>query len=319
MRTLAALLLSVGAADALAATPPFPNKPIRWISPFAAGGGSDLTTRAVAQKLSERVAQPVVVDNRVGASGSIGAAIAAKAPRDGHTLVTLTVSMVTYDASASSTPYDVVRDFTPLTQMTSQPYVLIVNPSVQASSVGELLALARAKPGSLRYGSSGIATLQHLAGALFAHTTKTDLVHVPYKGGAPALTDLVSGELQFFFGVAASSMALIKAGKVRALAVTSRKRSTFMPQLPTMIEGGVRDYVVDNWYGVLAPAGLPRDVAARLERELTAALAQPDLRERLARDGSDTTPHGSAAFGSLIRSELEQWRRVIRETGIKVE
>jgi tripartite-type tricarboxylate transporter receptor subunit TctC len=311
--------MAAGSAGAAGAVAPFPTKPLRWISPFAAGGGSDLTTRAVAQKLSERVGQPVVVDNRVGASGSIGASLAGRAPADGHTLVTLTVSMVTHYATLQSAPYDLIRDFTPLTQMTSQPYVLIVHPSVAAPSVKELLAVARAKPGTLHYGSSGIATLQHLAGALLANTTRTDLVHVPYKGGAPALTDLMSGQLQFFFGVAVSSMPLIKAGKVRALAVTSRKRSVFMPDLPTVAESGVPGYSVDNWYGVLAPAGIPREVASRLERELAGALAQPDLKERLARDGSDAMGGTSTAFAMLIRSDLAQWRRVINETGIKVE
>jgi tripartite-type tricarboxylate transporter receptor subunit TctC len=297
----------------------YPERPIRWISPFAAGGGSDLTTRAVAQKLSEQLKQTVVVDNRLGASGNIGAEIATRAPADGYTLVTMTVSIVTNHAVSAKPPFDITQDLTHVTQLTAQPYILITHPSVKAASVKELIALARAKPGSLNYGSSGVATLQHLAGAMFGATTQSDVVHVPYKGGGPALADLIGGQLQFFFGVMISSMPQMKAGKVKALAVTSAKRSPIAPDVPTMIEAGVPGYVVDNWYGVSAPPKMPKELLARLNTEIAKALSSSDIRESFLRDGSEPVGNSPAAFSTTVGNDLRTWRKVIRDAGIKSE
>lgn len=297
----------------------FPSKPLRWISPHAAGGGTDLTTRLVAQKLSELVGHPVVVDNRIGASGNIGGEIAARSPADGYTLITITASHPANHAVTQHPTYDLVRDFAYVTQLTTQAYILVVHPSIAATSVKELTAVARASPGTLHYGSSGIATLQHFAGVMFGAMTETDLVHVPYKGGAPALTDLLAGRIQFFFGVMLSSMPQIKAGKVRALAVTSSKRSAIFPELPTIAETGLTGYVVDNWYGVAAPAKTPREVVMRLNSEIARALKAPEVRDRLRQDGSEAVGNGPDDMTAIVRKDLERWRKYVKEAGIKVE
>ncbi|MCX7199981.1 MAG: tripartite tricarboxylate transporter substrate binding protein [Proteobacteria bacterium] len=316
--SVAAALFVVPAA-AQPAQPSQPDRPVRWISPFAAGGGSDLTTRTVAARLAGVLGQPVVVDNRVGASGNIGAELAARAPADGLTLVTMTVSIVTNHAVSPKPPFDIVRDFSHLSQLTAQPYVLLVHPGVKATSVQELVALASARPGTLNYGSSGIATLQHLAGALFGATTRTDVVHVPYKGGGPALTDLIGGQLQFFFGVMTSSLPHIKAGRLRALAVTSTRRSPIAGELPTMGEAGVPGYVVDNWYGVSAPARTPPAIVARLNAAIATALSTPEVREALLRDGSEPVGDSAASFTATVQRDLALWRKVVRDAGIKPE
>jgi tripartite-type tricarboxylate transporter receptor subunit TctC len=301
---------TVTLAALAAAAAQFPNKPLRWISPYAAGGGSDLTTRAVALKLSEFVGQTVVVDNRTGASGKIAVELASRSPADGYTLVTITPSI-----SANQD----IRDLSPLTQMTNQGYVWIVHPSVPATSIMELVALARAKPGTLHYGSSGIATMQHIAGAMLGTMTKTDLVHVPYKGGAPALADLLGGQLQFFAGDMWSSVPHIKSGKVRALAVTSPKRSTIFPDLPTTAEAGVPGYGVENWYGVAAHARTPADILLRLNKELVRALRSPEVNGRIAQEGAHPIGNSAAEFSAIIRHDVQRWRAVAKEAGIKAE
>ena len=231
----------------------------------------------------------------------------------------MTVSIVTNHAVSAKPPFDINRDLTHVTQMTAQPYILITHPSVKAASVKELIALAKAKPGSLNYGSSGVATLQHLAGAMFGAVTQTDVVHVPYKGGGAALADLIGGQLQFFFGVMLSSMPQIKAGKVRSLAVTAAKRSPIAPDVPTMIEAGVPGYVVDNWYGVSAPPKMSKELLARLNAEIAKALSSSDIRESFLRDGSEPVGNSSAAFTSTVANDLQTWRKVIHDAGIKSE
>lgn len=317
--TTALALGAMRVMDVCAGETPYPAKPLRWISPFAAGGGSDLTTRTIALKLSELMKQTVVVDNRVGASGNIGAELAARAPADGYTLVTMTVSIVTNHAVSPKPPFDIVRDFAHVTQLTAQPYVLITHPSVKANSVREFVALAKSRPGMLNYGSSGTATLQHLAGAMFGAMTRTDLMHIPYKGGSPALTDLIAGQLQFFFGVMISSMPHIKTGKVKALAVTSARRSLILADLPTIAEAGVPDYVVDNWYGASAPARTPPEIVRRLNAEIARALASPDVREGLLRDGAEPVGSSTAAFTAVVGNDFGIWRRVVQDAGIKAE
>lgn len=289
---------------------PFPHKPLRWISPYAAGGGSDLTTRAVAQKLSEHVGQTVVVDNRTGASGKIAIELASRAPADGYTLVTFTPSI--------SANHD-IRGLAPLTQLTSQGYVWIVHPSIPVTSIMELVTLARAKPGTLHYGSAGIATMQHMAGAMLGALTKTDLVHVPYKGGAPALTDLIGGQLQFFAGDMWSSLPHIKSGKVRALAVTSPKRAVIFPELPTTAEAGVAGYAIENWYGVATHARTPPEILLRLNRELVRALKAPDVHGRIAQEGANVIGNSAAEFRAIIEDGVRRWHTVAKDAGIKAE
>ncbi len=297
----------------------YPNKPIRWISPFAAGGGTDLTTRLVAQRISEVVGQPIVIDNRVGASGNIGSEIAARAPADGYTLLTITASHPLNQVINERLSYDLLRDFVHVTQMTTQPYILLVHPSVNAHSVKELVAVARAAPRTLHYGTAGVATLQHFGGVMFAQMTGTEVMHVPYKGGAPALVDLLGGRLQFFFGVPVSTIPLIKAGRLRALAVTSPKRSAVLPDLPSIAETGLTGYAVDNWYGIGAPAKTPRETVSRLHGAAARALQIPELRERLRQDGADAVGNTTAEFTAIVRGDLERWRKQAREAGIKPE
>ena len=313
---LAALALCAGAG---AAAPEFPSKPLRWISPFAAGGGADLTTRLVAQRMAEMIEQPIVIDNRIGASGVIGTEILVRAPADGYTLVTMTASHPAGQAVSTRLPYDVLRDFVHVTQLTTQPYILLVPSSVNAHSVKELAALARAAPRTLHYGTAGIATLQHFAGVMLGQMTGTELIHVPYKGGAPALVDLLGGRLQFFFGVPVSTIPLIKTGKLRALAVTSLKRSAILPELPSIAETGLTGYAVDNWYGIAAPAKTPREIVARLQGAAARALQIPELRERLRQDGADAVGNSTAEFTAIVRDDLERWRKQVREAGIKPE
>ena len=305
--------------SACALSQAFPVKPIRWISPYAAGGGVDLTTRLVAQRVSELVGQPIVVDNRTGASGNIGGELAARAPADGYTLISITASQPANHAVTERVPYDLTRDFAYITQMTTQPYVLVVHPSVPATTVKELVAVARSAPRTLNYGSSGIATLQHLAGVMLGAVSGTELVHVPYKGGAPVLSDMIGGRIQVFFGVILSSMPHIKSGKIRALAVTSSRRSPSFPEWPTIAESGFPGYVVDNWYGVAAPARTPLTVVTRLHAEVVRALKTPEVEERLRRDGSETVGNAPDELAAIVRSDLARWRKHVKEAGIKPE
>lgn len=297
----------------------YPDKPLRWIVPVAAGGATDLTTRIVAQRVSEQIAQQVVVDNRVGASGNIGAEIATRAAPDGYTLLTTIASYAPNHAIMERTPYDLVRDLAHVTQLTTQAYILLVHPSVAAGNVKELVALARKAPRPLAYGSSGIATLQHMAGVLLASMAGIEATHVPYKGGSLALNDMVSGRLQFFFGVMLSSMPHIKSGKVNALAVSSARRSQIFPELPTIAESGYPGYVVDNWYGAAVPAKTPPAVIARLHAEILRALKHPPIEQRLRTDGSEPGGATPDVISAIVRDELQRWRKIVKEAGIKAE
>jgi tripartite-type tricarboxylate transporter receptor subunit TctC len=304
---------------ACASAQQYPSRPLRWIAPFAPGGGSDLTTRLVAQRVSELIGQQIVVDNRTGASGNIGAELAARAPADGHTLVTITASYPANHAVADPVSYDLVRDFAYITQLTTQPYILLVHPSIQATNVKELIAVARKAPRTLNYGSSGVATLQHMAGVMLGSMSGTELMHVPYKGGALVLTDIVGGRLQVFFGVILSSMPHIKSGKLRPLAVTSTRRSQSFPELPTIAEAGLPGYVVDNWYTVAAPAKTPPATLARLHTEMVRALKTREVDQRLRADGSEPVGNTPAEMVTIVRNDLQRWRKYVKEAGIKPE
>ena len=240
-------------------------------------------------------------------------------PADGYTLVTITASHPLNQALSERIPYELLRDFVHVTQMTTQPYILLVHPSINAQSVKDLVALARAAPRTLHYGTAGIGTLQHVGGMMLAQMTGTELMHVPYKGGAPALVDLLGGRLQFFFGVPVSTIPLIKAGKLRSLAVTSLRRSAVLPELPSIAETGLTGYSVDNWYGIGAPAKTPRDVVARLNSAAVRALQVAELRERLRQDGADSVGNSTAEFTAIVRGDLERWRKQVRDSGIKAE
>ena len=297
----------------------YPSKPIRLIVPFAAGGGVDLTARTIAQMLTEAWGQPVVVDNRAGANGTIGVEIAAKSPPDGYTLTMISASHSVNVNLYKNLPYDLVSDFAPITQATTQPYVLVVNPRLPVRSVGDLIAMAKARPNSLNYGSSGIGGLSHLSGALFAAQANIQLTHIPYKGGSPAMQDVVAGRIEMLFSTLLQSHAHIAAGKLRPLAVTTATRSPAAPQLPTMIESGMPGFVVAGWYGILAPAGTPAAIITKLNKEVVRVLHTPEMRERLASDGSEPVGGTPEEFAAHIKSEIAKWHKVILEADIKPE
>ena len=297
----------------------YPSKPIRLIVPFAPGGGTDITARGIAMKLSEAWGQTVVADNRAGANGTIGVDIAVKSPPDGYTLTMISSSHSVNVSLYKKLTYDLVRDLSPITQATSQPYALVVHPSVAAKSVKELIALAKAKPGTLNYGSSGTGGLSHLSGALLSSLAGINITHIPYKGGSPAMTDVIAGQIQMLFSTILQSHAHIKAGRLRPLAVTTAKRSAGAPDLPTMQEAGVAGYEVAGWYGVLAPAKTPQPIIAKLNREIVRILQTPEMKERLAADGSEAVGNTPEQFHAHIKSEVAKWNKVVREANIRAE
>jgi tripartite-type tricarboxylate transporter receptor subunit TctC len=313
-----ACLAPVAASPALAQA--WPNKPIRWISPFAPGGGADITSRAIAAKLTPALGQQVVVENRGGAGGMVGTEIAAKAPADGYTLLLGTIGPIAVNPSLhSKMPYDPIRDLAPITQVANALNVLVVHPSLPVKSVKELIALARARPGELNYGSSGSGAADHLAGELFNSLAKVKMVHVPYKGGAPAMLDLVSGNVQLIFSTVSTAIASIKANRVRPLAMTGNQRFELMPELPTIAEAGLKGFEVNNWYGVFAPAGTPREIIVRLNAEIVKIMAMPDVRARLLDSGIAAVTSTPEQFSAYIQAETAKWAKVIREAGIKAE
>lgn len=316
---LACLIGAVAISHPTSAAETFPNRPVRLIVPFAPGGGTDITARAIALKLTERLGQQVVVDNRPGANGTIGVDIASKSAPDGHTLSMISSSHTINVSLLKTVPYDLVKDLAPVTQATQQPYALVINPSVPAKSVQELIAHARSRPGALNYGSSGTGGLSHLAGALFSNLAKVDIVHVPYKGGNPALIDVIAGQIQMLFSTLLQANPHIKSGKLRALAVTTPKRSPAAPQLPTMQEAGVPGYEVTQWYGIVAPAKVPPAIIARLSREIAQIMHEPDMKGRLAADGSEAVGSTPEQFGAHVRAEVAKWKKVIQETGIRAD
>ena len=308
-------LLAAGSAVAQ----PYPTKPIRLIVPFAPGGGTDITGRAIAMKLSEALGQTVVVDNRAGANGTIGADIAAKAPPDGYTLSMISSSHSVNPSIMKKLPYDLINDLAPITQATTQPYALILHPSVAAKSVKELIALVKAKPDSLNYGSSGTGGLSHLSGALLCSMTGITMTHIPYKGGSPALTDLVGGQIQMLFSTILQAQSQLKGGRVRALAVTTARRSVGAPDLPTMQEAGVAGYEVAGWYGMVAPLKTPAAIIARLNTETVKALRAADIKDKLAADGSEPVGSTSEAFSLHIKTEVAKWQKLVKDANIRAE
>ena len=305
---------------AAAADIEYPSRPIKLIVPFAPGGGTDIVARVIAQKLAETWKQPVVVENRAGGNGTIGANAVAHSTPDGYTLSMITAShSVNVTLQGSKHPYDLLKDFVPVSQVTSQPYVLVVNPALPVHSVSELIALARSKPGKLTYGSSGIGGTSHLAGALFCSLANIEMTHVPYRGGEPAMADVVSGQIDMLFSTRLQSRGFTEAGKLRALAVTTRTRSPALPDLATMQEAGVPGYEVAGWYGIVAPAGTPPAIVAKLNREIVRIVHLPDVAERMASDGSEAVGSSSAQFTAHLKFEVEKWRDLIQKTGIKTE
>jgi tripartite-type tricarboxylate transporter receptor subunit TctC len=305
----AAIALPLHAAD-------YPSKPIRLIVPFAPGGPTDIMSRAISERITARLGQPLVVDNRAGAGGSIGSELAARSAPDGYTMLLGHIGTHAINASLyQKTGYDPVRDFAPITMIATLPLGLWVNASVPASSVKELVALARAKPGSINFGSAGSGGPTHMAGEMLKAMARIDIVHVPYKGNAASLTDLVAGRVQMMFSNLLTAGPLARAGKLRGLAISSATRSPQAPELPTVAESGVPGYDITPWYGVLFPAGTPRAIVLRLNQEIGGILTTPEMAERFRTQGIDLVTSTPEAFAALIKSEIPKWRKVVKESG----
>ena len=312
---LVALLVSQ-AAQAQA----WPNRPVRFLVPFAAGAGiNDIMARLVGQHLGAGLGQPVVIENRAGSGGIAGTEAAAKAAPDGYTFLMTNVSLITSAYLYSKLSYDPQKDLVPVTLVATSPLLLVVNPAVPARSVQEFVAYAKAHPGKLNFGSGGVGSTPHLAVELFKSAAGFDAVHVPYKGGAPALNDLIGGQISFMIENMPGTMPFVKQGKLRALAITSTQRSPLEPTLPTMVESGVPGYEVVGWQGLFAVAGTPHEIVARLQAEVAKVLRLPEVRERLAGLGADGVGSTPEEFAAFVRAEHARWGKVIREKGIRSE
>jgi tripartite-type tricarboxylate transporter receptor subunit TctC len=323
MRIALALSLALGVAlgpavDASAQS--YPVKSIRLIVPYPPGGSADILARAIGQKTGEGLGQPLVVENRPGAGTAIGTEALAKSAPDGYAIMIGTVSSHAINPALNpKLPFDPVRDFTPVSLVATIPFAMIVHPSVPAGNVQELVALARAKPGTLTYSSAGNGTSNHLAGELLRSMAGVDVVHVPYKGSAPALNDLLAGQVSLMFDLVLTAAPHVKAGAVRGLAVTGAQRSSVLPELPTVAESGIPGYEVSAWFGIFAPAGAPQPVVQRLNAELVKALRQPDLRQRLASQGAEPLTSTADEFAAYLRSEIDKWAKVVKASGMKVD
>ena len=316
-RALAIVLLCTAT---LAGAQQFPSKALHLIVPFPPGGGNDTVARAIAQQLGPDLGQPVVIDNRPGAGGSVGAELAARAPADGYTLFLAGVGSHAVNPNFHrSLPYDAVKDFAPICLVASAPSVLVVNPALPARTLAEFTAYARANPGKLNYASNGNGSAAQLAAVLYETMADVRMVHVPYKGIAPAMTDLLSGEVQLMFGTIVALVPHIQARKLRALAVTSKKRSALVPEVPTLAESGLPDYEAGSWYGILAPAGTPREVIERLHGAIVKALKQPDVSKRLAAEGAEPIGSTPEEFAAHIKAEIARVGSVVRAAGIRIE
>jgi len=322
MKRVYSLLLSAVllAGTTWVAAQEYPSKPVRLIVPFAPGGGNDIVARAIAQQLSASLGRQFVVDNRAGAGGVVGAELAAKSPADGYTLFLGGVGSHAVNPNLhAKLPYDPVADFAPITLIASAPSVLVVHPSVPARTIEEFTALAKANPGKLNFASNGNGSSAQLAAVLYASMAGVRMVHVPYKGLAPALADLLSGEVQLMFSSMVAIIPHIKTGRLRALAVTGRRRSPLLPEVPTLEESGLRGYEAGSWYGILAPAGTPPQIVAKLNAEIVQALQQPAIRARLAAEGAEAIGGTPGEFAAHINAELARVGKLLRDGGVRLE
>ena len=313
-------VLALTLATALPALAEFPDRSIKIIVPYPPGGTSDLLARAVAPRLGERLKQTVVIENRAGAGGVIGSQAVAKSPADGYTLLLGTIATHgILPVMQKPAPYDAVKDFAPVTLLASTPNVLIANPSAPVRNLAELLALARAKPGSVNFGSTSLGGSPHMSGELLKTMAQIDIVHVPYKGGGPMLIDLMGGQIPVGFDNLPSSINHIRAGKIRALAVTTAKRWPGAPEIPTMAEAGVPGYEATAWFGLLAPANTPKPIVELLQRHVATILRQPEVEKMLLEQGAEAVGNTPDEFARLIAAELQKWTKVVAATGVKLE
>jgi tripartite-type tricarboxylate transporter receptor subunit TctC len=321
VRTVASLATSLWCAATFAAAAPYPDKPVRMVVGFPPGGGADIMARLISDQLSEKLRVPIVIDNRPGAGSATGTGIVASAVPDGYTVLFATTSFTINPNLYSRVPYDPIRDFAPIAKVASSPFVVVVRPSLPAHTLGELLALARAKPNQLNYSTGGNGSTGHLAGEILKSMTGVQIQHVPYKGLAPALADLLGGRVEMTMSSLPSCIAYVKSGKLRALAVTTAKRMPFVPDIPTVAESGVPGYDVDQWYGVLAPRGVPKAHIAKLNATLASFLAKPDaqMTERFAALGASPLISSPEEFSAYIRTNLAFWEKGVRQANAKVE
>src|SRR5688572_19257748 len=310
-----ALLASGGYAHAQA----YPTGPVRIVVPFPAGGGVDTTGRLIGQKLAEALGKPFVIDNRPGANGMIGSEIVATSPKDGYTLMVNGANFVTTPSLYSKVTYDPIKDFAPISLLSVAPNVLVVHPSLPANSVKELIALAKARPGHVNFAGSGSGSTPHLAAELFNTLANVKMVHVPYRGTGPAIIGIMSGEASVMFMPTTNAVPLVKAGRMRALAVTTRERVPAMPVLPTVAESGLKGYESSQWYGLLAPDGTPRTVLDLLNSHVVKIMQAPEMKQRLAGDGLVAVGSTREAFEAHIRTETAKWAKVIKQSGAKVD
>lgn len=315
MKRCVFLALAVLAMPAFAQS--YPSRPIRIVAPFPAGGGVDIVSRALAQKLSAALGQSVIVDNRAGADGMIGSEMVARSPKDGYTLLfASTGPLVINPALNAKMPYDIVRDFAPITLGVENPMCLVIHPSVPAHSVRELIAFAKARPGQLNYASGGVGNALHLAGEIFKTLTGVDIVHVPYKGGAPAVTDLVAGQVHMMISSIPMMLPQIRSGRLRALAVNSEARMALLPVVPTMREAGLPGFNANSWYGLLAPAGVPAEILNRLNLESVKILRSDEMRNYLGLQGANPVGNSREEFSAHIKVELAKWAPVVKKAGL---
>jgi tripartite-type tricarboxylate transporter receptor subunit TctC len=316
-KTIAIGLIGLVLAFSASAQDKYPSRPVRLIVPFAPGGGADISARTIAAKLTERYAQQVVVENRPGAGGNVGTELAWRAPPDGYTLLLVSSS---YGANPAlyKLPFDPVNGFEPITLVSEQPFILAVHPSLPARNVKELIALAKARPGSLNYASSGAGGIVHLGTEYFKSMTGIDLVHIPYKGGNTAHNDLVAGFVQVYFGTILSTLPVVRSGKLRALGVSTEKRNSALPSVPAVAET-VPGFAFSGWYAVLAPAKTPKDITATLNRDIVALLQAPDVKDRLAAEGSTVVASTPEALRTHLQRDISKWQKVVKAANIRLD
>ncbi|MFO1323723.1 MAG: tripartite tricarboxylate transporter substrate binding protein [Burkholderiales bacterium] len=318
-RTVLAVALALALPVALVLAQGYPNKIVKIVVPTAPGGGNDAMARIVAAKLQERWKTAVIVENKAGANGAIASEYVARAPADGYTILFGYIATHGINPGLSKVPYDAVKDFAPIAEIAEAQGVLVVNPNVPAKTVKELIALAKAKPGTLSYASAGNGTAPHIAGELFKQQAGVDILHVPYKGSGPAVTDTLAGTTQIMFPSLVAATPQIKSGKLRALAVTGNKRSKLFPDLPTVSEAGVPGFEISQWYGFFAPAKTPKDIVDKLNKEIVAVMKEPDVAKKFADQGADIVTNTPEDFGRFVQAELAKWSKFIKEAKITAD
>lgn len=320
MKMVNQIILAAAVAAPAFAQQPYPSRPVRIVSPFAPGGGNDSLCRILAPRLAENLKQQIVIENRAGANGIVGTEVAARSAPDGYTIVLIPSGHAVNATLYKKLPFDSIRDFSPISLVGSSPLVLAVHPSLPAKSVKELIALARARPGQLTYGSAGVGSSGHLGGALFESLTGTKMTHIPYKGMALAITDLLAGQITMTFGTSLSVVPQARTGRLRALATTGSKRSPALPDLPTVAEAAaLPDYEASLWYGFVGPARLPPEIVSRLHSAVVTAVQLPDVRERLASQGVDPQHNTPEEFSKLLASDVNRWAKVVQRLGLQVD